>query len=193
MDAEQQRTAVLDAAERLFYGKGIQAVGMDEIRAAAGVSLKAIYKLFPSKDLLVAEVLAIRDRRWTDGLHKYVDRADTPEDKVLAVFDWLDEMFAENDFRGCSFINSYGELGATSPTVAQAAQHNKSCYQDEVNALVADAGLPPTVAVQVGLLTEGALATAAILGPDGVADGARQAARVLIGAQRSVGARTAEE
>ncbi|BDH58491.1 TetR family transcriptional regulator [Tsukamurella sp. PLM1] len=186
MDADQQRVAVLEAAEKLFYGKGIQAVGMDEIRAAAGVSLKAIYKLFPSKDALVAEVLTIRDRRWTDGLHKYVDRAGGPEERVLAVFDWLDEMFAENDFRGCSFINSYGELGATSSTVADAAVRNKACYQDELAALVAEAGLPERVAVQIGLLTEGALTTAAILGPDGVVDGARQAARVLMGAQRSV-------
>ena len=184
MDAEQQRAAVLEAAEKLFYGKGIQAVGMDEIRTAAGVSLKAIYKLFPSKDALVAQVLTIRDRRWTDGLHKYVDKARTPEAKILAVFDWLEEMFADNDFRGCSFINSYGELGATSPTVADAAQHNKACYQDELSALVADAGRPDRVAVQIGLLTEGALTTAAILGPDGVVDGAREAAAVLIGAQR---------
>ncbi len=184
MDADQQRRAVLDAAERLFYGRGIQAVGMDEIRSAAGVSLKAIYKLFPSKDALVAEVLDIRDRRWTNGLHRHVDAASEPEAKVLAIFDWLDEMFAEDDFRGCSFINSYGELGATSSTVAEAAQHNKSCYQDELSALVADAGLPDRVAVQIGLLTEGALTTAAILGPDGVTDGARDAARVLIDAQR---------
>ncbi|MGV7903837.1 TetR/AcrR family transcriptional regulator, partial [Mycobacterium kansasii] len=139
--------------------------------------------LFPSKDALVAEVLAIRDRRWTDGLQKYVDRAGGPEERVLAVFDWLDEMFAQNDFRGCSFINSYGELGATSPTVAEAAQHNKSCYQDELTSLVAEAGLPERVAIQIGLLTEGALTTAAILGPDGVVDGARQAARVLMNAQ----------
>lgn len=185
MDTDQQRAAVLEAAEKLFYGKGIQAVGMDEIRTAAGVSLKAIYKLFPSKDALVAEVLTIRDRRWTDGLHKYVDRAVAPEERVLAVFDWLDEMFAENDFRGCSFINSYGELGATSSTVAEAAQHNKSCYQDELAALVAEAGLPERVAIQIGLLTEGALTTAAILGPDGVVDGARDAARVLIASQRA--------
>ena len=185
MDTDQQRAAVLEAAEKLFYGKGIQAVGMDEIRTAAGVSLKAIYKLFPSKDALVAEVLTIRDRRWTDGLHKYVDRAVAQEERVLAVFDWLDEMFAENDFRGCSFINSYGELGATSSTVAEAAQHNKSCYQDELAALVAEAGLPERVAIQIGLLTEGALTTAAILGPDGVVDGARDAARVLIASQRA--------
>ncbi|QRY63088.1 TetR/AcrR family transcriptional regulator [Gordonia sp. PDNC005] len=187
MDADQQRAAVLGAAEKLFYGRGIQAVGMDEIRTAAGVSLKAIYKLFPSKDSLVAQVLAIRDRRWTEGLHRHVDRAHDPEAKVLAIFDWLDEMFAEDDFRGCSFINSYGEMGATSPTVAEAAQHNKTCYQDELAGLVADAGLPDRVAVQVGLLTEGALATAAILGPDGVTDGARDAARVLMDANRRVG------
>ena len=55
---------------------------------------------------------------------------------------------------------------------------------DDLPSLVAEAGLPEQVAIQIGLLTEGALTTAAILGPDGVVDGARQAARVLMNAQR---------
>ena len=48
---------MLDAAEALFYRRGVQAVGIDDIRAEAGVSLKRLYQLYPSKDQLVVGFL----------------------------------------------------------------------------------------------------------------------------------------
>jgi AcrR family transcriptional regulator len=44
---------ILDAAERLFYSRGVQAVGIDMIVAEAGVGLKTLYAHFGSKDRLV--------------------------------------------------------------------------------------------------------------------------------------------
>ncbi|WP_156769594.1 TetR family transcriptional regulator, partial [Nocardia sp. 852002-20019_SCH5090214] len=44
------RTALLDAAERLMYAHGVQAVGMDRIREVSGLSLKRIYSMFPTKE-----------------------------------------------------------------------------------------------------------------------------------------------
>ncbi|MFE6931078.1 helix-turn-helix domain-containing protein, partial [Streptomyces sp. NPDC057699] len=58
---------MLDAAQELFYGRGVQAVGMDAVRSASGVSLKRLYQLFPSKDALVLEFLRQRDVRWRGG------------------------------------------------------------------------------------------------------------------------------
>ncbi|MDI5907056.1 TetR family transcriptional regulator, partial [Streptomyces sp. 12257] len=46
MDSAVARERALDAAEELFYGRGIQSVGMDDIRGASGVSLKRLYQLF---------------------------------------------------------------------------------------------------------------------------------------------------
>lgn len=180
MNLDEQRQRVLDAAEQLFYGRGIQSVGMDEIRAAAGVSLKRIYQLYPSKDELVADVLRIRDQRWVTGLKRHVDAAATPVDKVLAVFDWLAEWFSQPDFRGCSFINSFGELGAVSSTVADAARANKSTYQRQIAALVRAANLPAALATHIALLTEGAITTAAISGNAQPARHARDAATILV-------------
>ncbi len=171
---------VLAAAEELFYGRGIQAVGMDEIRTAAGVSLKRLYQLYPSKGQLVAAVLAKRDQRWEEGLHRYVDAADSPTDKILAVFDWLSEWFHEPDFRGCTFINTFGEMGATSETVADAARHNKSTFQQTVAGLVNDAQLPPELGDYVALLTEGAITTSAIAGSPEPARTAKAAAKLLL-------------
>lgn len=112
MDLDEARTRILDAAEKLFYGRGIQAVGMDELRTAAGVSLKRLYQCFPAKHDLVEAYLRRRDTRWRTALAQYVDaHADGPADRPLAVFDWLGDWFAEDGFRGCAFINAYGELG----------------------------------------------------------------------------------
>lgn len=59
----------LAAADRLFYAKGIQAVGMDELRTASGISLKRLYKLFPCKDAIVEQFLLARHRTWAGRLH----------------------------------------------------------------------------------------------------------------------------
>ena len=58
------RERLLDAGEDLFYAYGVQAVGMDAIRAASGLPLKRSYQLYPSKDQLLLAVLDRRDRRW---------------------------------------------------------------------------------------------------------------------------------
>src|SRR3954465_4002769 len=98
------RDSVVEAADRLFYAHGVQAVGMDRVRNEAGVSLKRIYSLFPSKDDLVLAVLNRRRAVWDAGIAAYAENAATPREKVLAVFDFLDAWFRQPDFHGCAFI-----------------------------------------------------------------------------------------
>ncbi|OLT47896.1 TetR/AcrR family transcriptional regulator [Cellulosimicrobium sp. CUA-896] len=182
LDDATARTAVTAAADRLFYARGVQSVGMDAVRAEAGVSLKRIYALYPSKEDLVVAVLAGRTQQWADGLDRWAAEADTPREQVLAVFDFLDAWFREDGFRGCAFINSFGELGATSPRVAEAVREHKESFRRYVEELVQEAGLPDAVALQVVLLAEGAQTTAAITRDADVARQARAAAEALIDA-----------
>ena len=182
VDDATARELVVNAADRLFYGKGIQAVGMDEIRSEAGISLKRMYQLFPSKETILAEVLRRRNEAWTAGVLLAAENAADPREKVLSLYDFLADWFAEDDFRGCAFINSFGELGATAPLVADAARAHKLGFQDYVAELVRDAGWPASLAPQLALLAEGAQTTAAISGtPDAAAD-ARAAAATLLDA-----------
>jgi AcrR family transcriptional regulator len=176
------RGRVIDAADALFYSRGIRAVGMDDVRNAAGVSLKRLYSLFPGKDSLVLAVLHKRHAMWTEGLSAAVDAADDPHEKLLAVYDYLAEWFAEDSFRGCGFINAFGELGATSPEVAAYAREHKRSFQEQLAELVARAGAEPSLAPQLAILAEGAQTTAAIEGSPEAALHARRAAETLIGA-----------
>ncbi|WP_344677299.1 TetR/AcrR family transcriptional regulator [Saccharopolyspora taberi] len=169
------REQVLDAAGALFYERGIQAVGMAEIRTAAGVSLKRLYQCFASKDELVESYLRRRDRRWREQLAGHV--AGNPG--VLSVFDWLRDWFADPGFRGCAFINSFGELGATSDAVARAAREHKAALREFLlDQLTGDDR--EKRADQLLMLVDGAITTAAITGDPGAADTARDAARTLI-------------
>lgn len=177
MDHTEATDRLLDAAEGLFYAHGIHAVGMDAIRARSGVSLKRLYQLYPAKDALVEAYLRRRDERWRTSLESYVAAND---DDPLAVFDWLREWFAEPDFRGCAFINSFGELGNPSPGVADAIRHHKAELRRFVRRLVAD----PDTAEQVFTLVEGATVIAAMTGDADAAPRARIAAETLLNAGR---------
>src|SRR2546423_2679597 len=51
------RERILAAARMLFYARGIKAVSVDEIAAAAQTNKMTLYRHFASRDLLVAEYL----------------------------------------------------------------------------------------------------------------------------------------
>src|SRR5947209_12312960 len=99
MSRSDERTAameerILDTADRLFYGQGIRAVGVDTIAAEIGISKRTLYNHFPSKDALI---LAYLDGRFTTPAI-----SDAPPDaQILGVFDLLARNVAGKDYRGC--------------------------------------------------------------------------------------------
>ncbi|HWD04463.1 MAG TPA: TetR/AcrR family transcriptional regulator [Amycolatopsis sp.] len=177
MDTVEATERLLEAAENLFYAKGVQSVGMDAVRARSGVSLKRLYRVFPSKDDLVAAYLGKRDERWRRSLREFVA---AHGDEPLAVFDWLHEWFGEPDFRGCAFVNSFGEFGTPAPGVSAAIQHHKDEVRAYVRRLVGETDL----ADQLFALMEGATVLAAIKSDPGEALVARRAAETLLAARR---------
>jgi AcrR family transcriptional regulator len=180
LDTETARSRLLDAAEELFYARGIQSVGMDEIRAGARLPLKRVYALYPAKESLVVAYLQRRDVRWRARLAAAVEEVADPRERILAVFDWLGTWFREPGFRGCAWINGFGELGAVSDAVGRQARAHKQAFAGYVAGLVADAGLPAGLGPQLVLLAEGAMVTAGILGTDAPAAQARAAAEALL-------------
>jgi AcrR family transcriptional regulator len=180
MDTQTAEVRVLDAAQDLFYGRGVHAVGMDDIRDASGVSLKRLYQLFPNKERLVTAYLQRRDVWWRTRLAEHVAKKEDPRDRPLAVFDWMHDWFHEPDYRGCAWINCFGELGATSGPVAEEARVHKEGFRQFLRALATDAGLPAETGDHLLLLAEGAIVTSALIGDLDAARKARAAASRLV-------------
>ncbi len=183
MDEKEANERILAAAEELYYGKGYAAVGMDELRTAAGVSLRRLYALYPSKTDIVAAVLARKHTEWEQGLTQAVaDAGVDARARLLAVYGYLEDWFCSDGFRGCAFINAFGELGGTNPEVAAIVREHKASFQRYMTSLVADIGGSGLLAAQLSILAEGAQSTAAISADPQVAVQARDAAEVLIDA-----------
>lgn len=189
--AADPRARVLEAADALFYARGVQAVGMDEVRGAAGVSLKRLYQEFPGKEQLVLAVLDARHAFWEEGVARAAARATTPRERLLSVFDFLEDWFAGDDFRGCGFINTFGEMGAQSPAVAEAARAHKASFRNYVEDLTVQAGGTRDLGAQIALLVEGAQVTAGFDGSRPTAGMARRAAATLLDAHTVAGSEPA--
>ena len=119
------RERILDASYELFSKRGIQAVGVNEVTERAGVAMATLYRHFPSKDELVLAFLALREQRWTKDIVEAgaMRRGSNPEERLLAIFDVLDEWFHRDDFEAGSFMKVLLELGPQHPAGGASVWH----------------------------------------------------------------------
>jgi len=123
----QARERLLDSAEALFYLHGIQTIGIDRLLDDSGVGRASFYRHFESKDALVHAVLARRDATWRAT---FDDILDACTDEPLALFDAMATRYAEDDFRGCAFINAMVEAAdRNSPLHRLAARHKQALIE----------------------------------------------------------------
>src|SRR5690348_17275448 len=117
-DADQRsaRDRLLDAADELFYAEGVHVVGIDRIIARAGVAKASLYNSFGSKDELVRAYLQRRYERRKDAITQLIEPYDTPRERLLAVYDYLDQIIGEPDFRGCAFQRANAESPSDTPS-----------------------------------------------------------------------------
>jgi AcrR family transcriptional regulator len=171
---------VVDVADDLFNARGIRSVRLLEVATASGVEIDEIRRLFQSKSGLVEVVLEARHVTWSQHIADATVEVPDSRDKLLAIFGYLEEWFAEDSFQGCVFINSYGELGRNNTRIAEMAQRHKESFVALVTDLALDAGLPRELGSSIALLAEGAQVSAAMTRTTSPARDARQAAAMLI-------------
>ncbi|MFH8407033.1 TetR/AcrR family transcriptional regulator [Streptomyces sp. NPDC018019] len=176
---------VLEAAARLFYARGIHAVGVDLIAAEAGVTKKTLYDRFGSKEQIVVEYLVDRDERWRAFLDQRLGAAPpAPPDRVLAVFDASRAWAVENNSKGCGMVNAHAEISDPSHPAYPVITGQKKWMLDLFTQLAGD--ISPDRATHLGrtlmLLHEGALVAHGLnVFPDPIAH-AREQAQALLAA-----------
>ena len=111
--SQEVHAALLDAAGRLFYERGIGTTGVEAVAGAAGVGKPALYRHFTSKAGLVDATLARRDANRRQSLVDLLERASaSPAERLKAAIDWQLEWVGDARFRGCGFVRAAGELEA---------------------------------------------------------------------------------
>jgi AcrR family transcriptional regulator len=185
--AAETREHVLAVAQRLFYWHGIRATGVDKIAAEAGVAPTTLYRLFASKDDLVAAYVegnAGPYKHWVTEITR--PELGTPRDRILSLFDALGEQVQPERCRGCPFLMTLAEFPDPAHPARLTAIATKAWVRDRLreltNELLADTPVADVAALadQLALVMEGVYASVQALGADGPARQARAVAEVLI-------------
>ena len=174
---------ILLAASELFYSQGIRATGVDAIAKAAKTTKMTLYRYFPSKDDLIVAFLHKRDEDFRAWFVAQVEgKADKPKDKLVALFDVINEWMAIPEFRGCAFINASAEFPLEGNPVHQVSAEFYDKFRSYIADLATQCGArdPASLAFQLSLLVEGAIVSEQMKKQSGSAQQAKQAAIMLI-------------
>src|SRR5271154_4607051 len=89
------RTEILDAAEKVFGANGLRDGSLREIGEASGFSTAAIYLFFDNKQHLVAETLSRRGDELIEAVRREAERDLAPLEKLHRIVDATALFFAE--------------------------------------------------------------------------------------------------
>ncbi len=156
------RERILATARELFYREGIRAIGVDTVVERSGVSKTSLYRLFESKDALIAAVAAEQDRlfwAWWDGVEE--QHADDPRALLDALLVGIAKRIRHPAYRGCPFLNLATEFPDHNHPGRVVARGNKEEMRARLAAIVGKLGVgdPNRTASQMALIINGAYVT----------------------------------
>lgn len=177
------RERILQTAKVLFSTQGIRATGIDSIVRSANINKMSLYKHFSSKEALIVTYLQTSDVEFWSWFVEQIEReAQTPKDRLLAIFDVHAEWLTSPDFQGCPLIKASVEFPDHSHVVHQvsAAFYRKFRRYMTDQAGQAGSRFPERLAGQLCALFQGAIVSEQLQRNSGVANDVKLAAEILI-------------
>ena len=176
------RDRIFETAKEMFYEHGIRAVGVEAIAAEADATKMTLYRNFPSKDELVAEVLRdqVRDYAawWNEALSGC---SECPREKLEAVFDSFANKACVTNTYGCPLANAAVELHEPdNPARIVSVDHKREVHRRLAELCTAAGAKDDELADGLMMLMEGAYTARLTLGADGPGRSVARAARALI-------------
>ena len=185
LEALAPRERILKTASDLFYRLSINAVGIDRIIAESGVAKMTFYKHFPSKATLIATYLRHKRVIWFQMLATATEKPGlSSKERVLAIFDAIDEPLRAKTFRGCTFARGLAEFGpeANTPEVQATIAEYFTELHEFVASLIEPLALenPERAVIQILSLVQGSFVMAQSIPNGGIVEANRDAARLLL-------------
>jgi len=154
---------IIETASHLFYQKGYNLTGINEIIKEAGIAKATLYNHFRSKEDICIAYLQHKNAAFITEIKAFVSERQAGKNRILALFDYLDMFYNSKEFNGCWCINTISEIPKENTDVRAEILKQKHALIDFVTELVKhniediSTKQTETVAKQVYLLYEGAI------------------------------------
>jgi AcrR family transcriptional regulator len=157
------RERLLETAAALAYRNGV-GVGVEALCRTAGVSKRSMYQLFASKDELLAASLEERAAIFSARMLPPADSALSPRERILYVFERVEENAPTPEYQGCPYLAVQVELKDVEHPASRVAARIKRELQEFFREEAARGGAsdPELLGRQLALVFDGASARAGI-------------------------------
>lgn len=155
---------IVETASKLFYKKGYNLTGINEIIAEAGIAKATLYSHFRSKEEICIAYLQYKNQSFVSAIDAYCLSKPKGNAQILGFFDFLAEFFEDVDFTGCWCIRTVSELPQENEKIRAEIQQQKKEFIEIIekvirqNKSMLESEALNTLSKQVYLLYESAVA-----------------------------------
>lgn len=136
MEKRNLKQQIITTAGDLFYTKGYQTTGVNEIISKANIAKATLYHHFKSKEDICIAYLETKHSLFIASLTSIIDSENTTKSKLLGVFEYLRNVFREEDFGGCWAIKMLGEIPQNDKKIKSIVLNQKKELLIYLNSLV---------------------------------------------------------
>jgi len=182
------RDRILDTASRLFYERGVRAVGVDLVVLEAAVAKTSLYRYFPTKDDLIVAFLEREDLEfWAQWDGVALQFPEDPAGELDAHMRWIGERLARSNYRGCPQINVAAEFAEQEHPARQVSQRHMQALRARLLDIAKRLNVPrpKQLAAQLAVLMNGAFVSSSLLGAEEATGVLRSALKALLTAARA--------
>ena len=133
----EARQRILDAAHRLFYASGLNAVSMDAVATAAGIKKANLFHYYPTKESLELAVLDHAAAGMNDRIACLAQQPYDPVGAVQRIFDEASGLMRESHCSGgCFFGNLAQEASDGNENIRQKVAEHLQAWTTELAAFL---------------------------------------------------------
>ena len=135
---QSTRDHIIHTASELFYEKGYNLTGINEIIAESGIAKATLYSHFRSKEELLLAYLEVRDQELMTNIVAFCESKPKGDSRMIAVLEFLIPFFNREDFNGCWCLRSMAEIPRENEKVRKKIRDGKQKLQAFIQKLVKD-------------------------------------------------------
>lgn len=127
---------LITTASDLFYQNGYNNTGINEVIEKAQVAKASLYAHFKTKDDLCVAYLQHRENKFLNDLKASIKSKPKGKLKLLGLFDYLREVYRQDDFKGNCSSNILAEIPKGKNKIHEEVAKQRSNLRNYISELV---------------------------------------------------------
>ncbi|VAW10767.1 Transcriptional regulator, AcrR family [hydrothermal vent metagenome] len=130
------RETIIKTASNLFYQKGYNLTGINEIISESGIAKATLYNHFKSKEDICVAYLNNLNTPFLKDIEKFSFSKPKGSKQILALFDFLENFFHSENFNGCWCLNTISEIPNQNKKIREEIQKGKNNFLELIIKIV---------------------------------------------------------